>query len=105
MCLHTVVATESQESNESYLKGIASPIYLYILTTLYSYTQTVKYFTSSSEDPRSIKYGKSRCYLWCIKKKKKYEEIGIYQPKDDGYEVLFIGQGKDIYVDYIIYVW
>lgn len=52
------------------------------------------YFAASSGQIRKITNAKTRRHIWCNDKNMKYEDIGVYQPEDDGYEVLSIDQGK-----------
>ena len=54
---------------------------------------TVMYFAASFGQQRNVSAAKTRRYIWCNDKRQKYEDIGIYQPEDDGYEVLTIDQG------------
>ena len=51
------------------------------------------YIATSSGKIRKVTNAKTRHYIWCNDKKMKYENIGVYQPEDDGFEVLSIDDG------------
>jgi len=63
------------------------------------------YFTASSGQLRKVTAAKTRNYIWCNDKGRKYEDIGVYQPEEDGYEVLSIDQGSFLCVDYGMYAY
>ena len=69
-----------------------------ILYLLKDYACVVKYITNLTEHSRNVRGARSRQYIWSFIKKNKFEDVGCYQPEDDGYEVLSIDQGNCLYL-------
>ena len=52
------------------------------------------YLAAPSGQMQTVTDAKTRIHIWTYDKKKEYEDIGVYQPETDGFEVLSIHHGE-----------